>query len=85
MTQVSKALKDNAGDNPPLPGLTVEDVIALGESQSAHRLTRYYNTIQPLYDFFDGFVFLDLPDFLPAVRPSSRLYGGGIEEPLWEP
>lgn len=79
MTQVSKALKDNAGDNPPLPGLTVEHVIALGESQSAHRLTRYYNTIQPLYGFFDGFVFLDLARQLradltvPAISVNSEV------------
>lgn len=59
MTQVSKALKNNAGDAPPLPGLNVEHVIALGESQSALRLTWYYNAIHPLYNFFDGFVFLD--------------------------
>jgi hypothetical protein len=59
MTQASKAVADNAGDL-ILPGMKVERVIALGESQSAQRLTAYYNTIQPLYDFFDGFVYLDL-------------------------
>lgn len=59
-TQVSKALKDNAGDAAPMPGLAVKHVIALGESQSAMRLTWYYNAIQPLYKFFDGFVYLDL-------------------------
>jgi hypothetical protein len=59
LTQVSKALKDNAGDPSPLPGLAVKHVMAMGESQSAGRLTSYYNAIQPLYKFFDGFVFLD--------------------------
>ncbi len=59
MTQVSKALKDNADEASPLPGMNVRHVIALGESQSALRLGWYYNAIQPLYGFFDGFVFLD--------------------------
>ena len=58
MTQVSKAIKDNAGDDKPLPGMTVEKVIALGELQSAFRLSVYYNAIQPIYGFFDGFAFL---------------------------
>lgn len=60
MTQVSKALKDNAGPNRPLPGMKVKYVIALGESQSATRLTTYYNTIQPIHRLFDGFVHFDL-------------------------
>lgn len=59
MTQVSRALKDNTGEQPPMPGLKVRHVIALGQSQSALRLAWYYNAIQPLYRFFDGFVFLD--------------------------
>jgi len=66
MTQVAKALKDNAGDAAPLPGLAVKHVIALGESQSAQRLAWYYNAIQPLYQFFDGFVFLD---YASQLRP----------------
>ena len=69
MTQVAKALKDNAADAAPLPGLAVKHVIALGESQSAQRLTWYYNAIQPLYQFFDGFVFLD---YASQLRPDVR-------------
>jgi hypothetical protein len=60
MAQVSKALKANSGPAQPLPGMKVKRVIALGESQAAVRLTTYYNTIQPLHQFFDGFVHLDL-------------------------
>lgn len=77
MTQVSKALKDNAGDTKPLPGMTVNKVIALGESQSASRLSAYYNTIQPLYRFFDAFAFFDLATQLrddqaiPAISVNS--------------
>lgn len=40
----------------PLEGLTVERVIAAGQSQSASRLTTYYNAIQPTIDLFDGFL-----------------------------
>lgn len=78
MTQVSKALKDNAGDASPLPGMKVRHVIALGESQSALRLAWYYNAIQPLYGFFDGFVFLDhasqlRPDLTtPAISVNTQ-------------
>lgn len=43
----------------PLRGLKVEHVIAAGESQSAGRLTRYYNAIQPLHGAVDGFLFYD--------------------------
>ncbi|PUB32027.1 hypothetical protein C8K30_101547 [Promicromonospora sp. AC04] len=78
LTQVSKALKDNTGRHRPLPGLKVDNVIATGQSQSGIRLTTYYNTIQPLYDFFDGFVYWDRSDQLrsdlrvPAISVNSE-------------
>ena len=78
MAQVSAALKANSGRNQPLPGLHVRRVIALGESQSAVRLSTYYNTIHPRHRFFDGFVYLDragqLRDDLrtPAVSVNSE-------------
>lgn len=58
-TQVARALKANAGAHAPFPGLKIRDVIATGQSQSAFRLTTYYNTIQPMANFFDGFVLWD--------------------------
>lgn len=79
MTQITKALKENTGKTQPLPGLTVKHTIALGESQSAMRLTSYYNTIQPLYNVFDGFVFLDIAGQLradqkvPAISVNSEV------------
>jgi len=39
-----------------LEGLTVERVIAIGESQSAFRLTTYANDVDPLVRSFDGFL-----------------------------
>jgi Alpha/beta hydrolase domain len=86
MTQVAKALKDNMGDSKPLPGLDVDNVIATGQSQSAIRLTTYYNTIQPLYNFFDGFVYWDRSDQLrsdqavPAISVNSEALA-----PTWRP
>ena len=87
MTQVSKALKDNAAPTQPLPGLKVRKVIALGESQSAMRLSLYYNAIQPLYQFFDGFVFLDLAQQMradvatPAISVNSESLAGYLPPP----
>jgi hypothetical protein len=84
MTQISKALKDNAGHDRPLPGLNVEQVIATGQSQSASRLTTYYNTIQPLYGFFDGFVYWDRsgqlrPDLaVPAISVNSEAFAQAL-------
>ncbi len=78
MAQVSAALRANAGRNQPLPGLRVHQVIAMGESQSAGRLSVYYNTIHPLHRFFDGFVYLDRAGQLrgdqttPAVSVNSE-------------
>lgn len=59
MTQVTQALVANEGADAPLAELNIDNVIATGQSQSAARLTTYYNTIQPLANVFDGFVFWD--------------------------
>ena len=40
----------------PLGGLRAEQVIAVGQSQSAFRLVAYANGIQPLTEAFDGFL-----------------------------
>lgn len=43
-------------DDGPLGGLDVERIVAVGESQSAFRLTTYANAIQPVTELFDGFL-----------------------------
>lgn len=64
-TQIAVALKQNAGGgSAPMPGLVVNDVIAIGQSQSAIRLQSYYNSIQPLAGVFNGFAYWDLSDQL---------------------
>jgi hypothetical protein len=78
-TQISRALKRNAGgSSAPMPGLVVEDVIAIGQSQSARRLQSYYNSIQPLAGVINGFVYWDLSNQLrsdlkvPAISGQSE-------------
>lgn len=76
--QIGAALAGHQQDDHPLEGLEVESLIAAGESQSAGRLTTYYNTVHPLHDVYDGFVYYDgarrLRDDLsdPAVTVGSE-------------
>lgn len=87
-TQVAKAVADNNGG--ALAGLDVENVIATGQSQSASRLANYYNTIQPIYDYFDGFVFHDRASRLrddvatPAVSVDSDALDSLGIRPTWQ-
>src|ERR1700691_1560737 len=46
----------NAEDNSVLPGLSVQHVVAVGESQSAMFLTTYINAVDPLAQVYDGFL-----------------------------
>jgi len=56
-SQAVKAIRDplGAGVN-MLDGLRPKLFMAVGLSQSASRLTLYYNSIQPLHKVYDGFV-----------------------------
>jgi Alpha/beta hydrolase domain len=56
-SQVAAAARSSA--SPLLSGLAVKKVIAAGESQSAFRLTSYYNSIQRLHRVYDGFLLYD--------------------------
>jgi quercetin dioxygenase-like cupin family protein len=57
--QVGAALVSHQGPSDPLAGLAVKSLIAAGESQSALRLTVYYNSIQPLHNTYKGFLYYD--------------------------
>lgn len=57
--QVGAALLNPHGPGDPLPGLAIKRLIAAGESQSALRLTAYYNSIQPLHNLYQGFLYYD--------------------------
>ncbi|HCD54872.1 MAG TPA: hypothetical protein DEQ90_05550 [Halieaceae bacterium] len=54
-SQAAQALREPA-DVDLLEGLEVQQMIALGESQSAGRLMTYINAIHPLYNTFDGYM-----------------------------
>jgi hypothetical protein len=61
------------GDVNPLPGMTVRHVIADGESQSALRLTPYYNSIDPLARVVDGIVYYDAAGQLRTDSPTKAI------------
>ncbi|WP_171013108.1 alpha/beta hydrolase domain-containing protein [Microbacterium sp. 2FI] len=87
-TQVAKAVADNSGG--ALAGLDVESVVATGQSQSGIRLATYYNTIQPIYDYFDGFVYHDRAAPLradvdtPAITVDSDALHALGSWPYWQ-
>ena len=53
--QSAQAVLQGNGSIQPLGGIRVKQVFAVGASQSAGRLTTYYNSIQPLHQLFDAF------------------------------
>jgi hypothetical protein len=56
-SQASQAVRCPKGID-PMAGLEVKQVLAIGASQSASRLTIYYNSIHPLHNVVDGFYLL---------------------------
>lgn len=85
---VAAALENNTGTGAPLAGLKIKDMIAVGQSQSSSRLVDYFNTIQPRYNLFDGFIMWDgsrnaLRSDIPAqaIKINSEgleFYYGGV-------
>lgn len=71
-TQTVNGLRTPTSTN-PLPGMKVKHVIALGESQSALRLTDYYNNIDPLYHAIDGMVAYDAFGPLRQDSPTKAI------------
>jgi hypothetical protein len=56
-SQAAQAIRCPAGID-PMAGLDVKMVLAIGASQSASRLTTYFNSIHPLHNVVDGFYLL---------------------------
>jgi len=54
-SQAGQTIRNPSGLD-PLGGLNPDRLIAVGESQSAIRLTTYVNAIQPLFGVYDGFL-----------------------------
>jgi quercetin dioxygenase-like cupin family protein len=76
--QVGAALLNHRGPSDPLAGLAIKHLIAAGESQSALRLTAYYNSIQPIHNLYRGFLYYDAAGSLrsatkvPAISVGSE-------------
>ena len=74
-SQAARAIRSPPGIA-PLGSLTVEKLIAVGESQSATRLVTYYNAFEGNQDLFDGYVIHSrlglIPDFGGASAPISQ-------------
>ena len=77
--QVGAALLSHHGPADPLAGLAIKRLIAAGESQSAMRLTAYYNSIQPLHNLYQGFLYYDAAGNL---RSDSRCLPSASEQNL---
>lgn len=55
-TQVGRALRTPEGAAAALGDLAPERILAVGESQSAFRLTSYFNGVEPLTQVYDGYL-----------------------------
>lgn len=55
-TQGGLAVRGKGKGPKPLAGYDLKRVIAIGESQSAFRMTTYVNAVHPLVHVFDGFL-----------------------------
>jgi hypothetical protein len=55
-TQAGAALLGEGEGVDPMDGFDVQRLIAMGESQSAGRLTTYVNAVHPLVGLYDGFL-----------------------------
>jgi hypothetical protein len=85
-SQVIVALRGQ-GWNQMMPGLKhPEVVLAVGQSQSAFRLSTYYNSIQPLHKLVDGFLVMvfggpfrtDIPAKMMRVISETELMQFGL-------
>jgi Alpha/beta hydrolase domain len=56
MSQAAAAVRGDGTGVKPLEGMKVKRVYAMGESQSAGRLTTYVNAVQPVSHAFDAFL-----------------------------
>ncbi len=80
-SQAGRAVKANTSI---LSGLRPKLVIAIGASQSASRLTPYYNSIHPLHRVYDGFLLhvgggpfrTDIPTKLLRVNTEREIVSG---------
>jgi hypothetical protein len=75
-SQVASSIR-NPGSVNPLAGCDVERILAVGESQSAMRLTTYINAILPRVQLYDGFL-VHGRLYTAASLGSDSLLGGDL-------
>lgn len=73
-TQIGQVVRDNTSTS-PLAGLKVRHVVAVGQSQSAGRLTKYVNG--SLWKNFDGYLLLNGPG--PISNSEAKVVGVNSE------
>ena len=71
-SQVAQALRSPV-DVDVLAGLAPQRLIALGESQSAGRLTTYINAVHPLYNPYDGYLVHSRGDGSPPLAQEPQV------------
>lgn len=76
-SQAAQAVRHPAGLD-PLEGLAVERIIAVGQSQSASRLTTYVNAIHPTVEAFDGFLIHSRGDGAAALSQEPQVPVPGV-------
>jgi hypothetical protein len=88
-TQAGVAIRGDGDGVAPLDGFDVKRLIAVGESQSAGRLTTYVNAVQPLAGAYDGFLIYSrgataspLGDRVPDVDDPSIPVGTQVRRDL---
>lgn len=78
-TQAARALKSA----PELVGgMQVQKVVAVGQSQSALRLTTYINAVQPLENVFDGFVLTLTPGWAVPLDDTPSMFETHVRDDL---
>jgi len=78
-SQVASAIR-NPGSVNPLAGCHVERILAVGESQSAMRLTTYINAILPRVQLFDGFLVHGRPCTAASLGSDTLEDGGDLSK-----
>jgi hypothetical protein len=80
-SQIAQMLKHPTGVN-PFDGMKVQRVYASGASQSATFLVRYYNSVQPLANLFDGFL-VRSGGGKPRLDQAAKLFKVYTETDVW--
>lgn len=83
-TQAGAAIRGSADGADPFEGFEVERLIAMGESQSAGRLTTYVNAVHPLVGLYDGFLIHSRGSFAAPLGEGGPDAAGETEFPRLE-